>query len=82
MPVPEEGASGVPHKLVPKPLRCAFCDKRANPDDPDLYREVLSWVHGPKLDGPVLRERTGKVAHKDCVDKLRAGQAPDQEELF
>jgi hypothetical protein len=61
---------------------CAFCSNRLDLDDPDNYREVISWVHGPKLDGPVLREQTGRMAHKDCIDKLRQGQAPDQEKLL
>jgi hypothetical protein len=39
-------------------------------------------VNGPKLDGPKLREQTGKLAHKSCIDLLVAGQAPDQERLF
>lgn len=67
---------------VPESLRCPFCHQRVNPDDPDNYHEILSWVHGPKLDGSSLRERTGRTAHKECVQKVKAGQAPDQEELF
>lgn len=48
-------------------------------DDPDLtYREVTSWVTGPKLQHPVLREQTGRRAHKKCIEKLINGQAPDQ----
>ncbi len=51
-------------------------------DDPDaLYREVTSWVHGPKLQGPVLREQTGRLAHKDCIEKLINGESPDQEKI-
>lgn len=61
---------------------CAFCPEPVSDDDQDAYREVVSWVHGPKLDGPKLREQTGRVAHKHCIDNLVAGQAPDQPELF
>lgn len=63
-------------------MNCFFCNKHADLDDPDTYREVLSWVNGPKLDGPKLREQTGRVAHKDCVDKIVLGQHPSQEALF
>lgn len=63
-------------------MDCAFCpDKIEAGEQADVFREVRSWVSGPKLDGPVLREQTGRVAHKRCVDKLIDGQAPDQETL-
>ena len=61
---------------------CKFCFERVNIDDPETYHEVKSWVNGPKLDGPKLREQTGRYAHKSCIDLLVAGQAPDQERLF
>lgn len=61
---------------------CAFCFDPVNTEDEENYREVSSWVNGPKLDGPKLREQTGRVAHKLCVEHLVAGQAPDQPELF
>ncbi len=61
---------------------CWFCLKLADETDPDTYKQVASWVNGPKLDGPVMREQTGLVAHKKCVDNLVHGQAPDQPELF
>ena len=60
---------------------CAFCNQAVNLDDPETYHQVVSWVHGPKLDGPVLREQTGLLAHKDCIQNQIAGQAPDQPEL-
>lgn len=63
-------------------MQCAFCEKQVDLDNTDNYREVTSWVTGPKLDGPVLREQTGRVAHQKCVDNLVHGQAPDQPELF
>jgi hypothetical protein len=63
---------------------CFFCEKAepVNTDDPETYHEAISWVNGPKKDGPVLRTLTGRVAHKTCVDKVIHGQAPDQPELF
>lgn len=51
-------------------------------DDPDaIYREVRSWVTGPKLQGPVLREQTGRIAHASCIRKLIDGEAPDQQPI-
>jgi hypothetical protein len=63
--------------------QCAFdCGQPVDTDDEDNYVEVTSWVNGPKLDGPKLRQQTGRVAHKTCVDKVVHGQAPDQPDLF
>lgn len=62
--------------------QCAFCPNQVIEGNPENYYEVTSWVHGPKLDGPIMRERTGRVAHKKCIDNLAHGQAPDQPELF
>jgi hypothetical protein len=61
---------------------CFFCGDPVNQDAPDLFQEVSEWVSGPKKHGAVLREYTGNVAHGECVEKLKAGQAPDQEPLF
>lgn len=62
---------------------CWFgCGKHLDREDPDNYRQVVSWVHGPKLDGPVLREQTGNMAHSECVQDAINGLAPDQEKLF
>lgn len=63
-------------------MDCAYCPDQISPDDEDAYREVVSWVNGPKLDGPVLREQTGRRAHKKCIEMLIAGQSPEQESLF
>jgi len=63
-------------------MDCVFCNHPVDPDDPENYHEAKSWVTGPKLDHPVLRERTGRVAHKTCVEKLVDGQAPDQEPII
>ena len=68
---------------IMKSLLCEMgCGKVVHDDDKDVYRQVTSWVHGPKLDGPVLREQTGAVAHGECVRRVMAGQAPDQPTLF
>lgn len=60
---------------------CSFCYQPCNIDEVETYREVASWVSGPKLDGPKLRHQTGRIAHQACVDRAVAGQAPDQPEL-
>jgi len=61
---------------------CAFCHKPVEADDPTVHREVISWVSGPKLDSPVLREQTGRLACESCIHKLKLGQAVDQEPLI
>lgn len=77
MPMPQEG-HGVQHV-------CPFCGLKIAPeqlDDPNaIYREVKSWVTGPKLQHPVLREQTGNIAHAVCVQRLLEGQSPDQKPL-
>lgn len=60
---------------------CALCGNPVNMENDENYRQVTSWVTGPKLDSPVLREQSGRVAHKKCIDHLVHGQAPDQPEL-
>lgn len=64
---------------------CHFCLKpftAEESDDPDAtYRQVESWVTGPKAQSPVLREQTGRRAHKACIDKLIDGQAVDQDRI-
>lgn len=61
---------------------CAVCGLDVDVDDPETYHEVKSWVNGPKLDGPKMREQTGEMAHKKCIDLMVAGQAPDQPTLL
>lgn len=61
---------------------CAFCPEQVDTDDEANYVEVTSWVNGPKLDGPKLRQQTGRVAHQRCIDNMVHGQAPDQPDLF
>jgi hypothetical protein len=48
----------------------------------EAYREMTSWVHGPKRDGSTFRNYTGRMAHKECVERAAAGIAPDQKSLF
>lgn len=60
---------------------CAFCELPCSPDHSDTFHEVTSWVHGPKLDGPKLREQTGRIAHKYCVELAVSGQAADQPKM-
>lgn len=61
--------------------RCCFCNRSVEADDPDTFREVISWVSGPKLDSPVLRTQTGQLACRPCIEMMKEGQAPDQETL-
>lgn len=73
------------HELGYEGIVCPMCFERLTPevkDDPDaIYHEVVSWVTGPKLQSPVLRSQTGRIAHKTCIDKLLNGQSPDQEAI-
>lgn len=62
--------------------KCEFCPESVDADDAETYHQVVSWVNGPKLDGPKLREQSGLLAHRKCIDHLVAGQAADQPELF
>lgn len=61
---------------------CWFCQKDVNTDDVNTYRQVTSWVNGPKLDGPKLRIQRPRFAHPKCIENVVAGQAADQPELF
>ena len=64
---------------------CTMCCRAFTPeekDDPNgLYHEVVSWVTGPKLQSPVLRRQTMRLAHVTCVEKVLNGQSPDQETI-
>lgn len=64
---------------------CCMCFESFTPaelDDPnEIYREVKSWVYGKKLQSPVLREQTGRLAHSYCIEKVLDGQSPDQKPL-
>lgn len=73
------------HELAAEGKYCSMCWQEISPeelDDPDsIYREVVSWVTGAKLQSPVLRGQTGRIAHKICVEKVLNGQSPDQESI-
>ena len=73
------------HELGYEGRVCPMCLEVLTPevkDDPDAtYHEVVSWVTGPKLQSPVLRAQTGRIAHKTCIDKVLNGQSPDQEAI-
>jgi len=73
MSVSEAESSGV----------CPFCSLPVDRENPDeFYREVVAWATGPKVQSPVLREQTGRLAHATCIQKQIAGQAVDQPDLF
>lgn len=61
---------------------CKLCGKDINPHDTSSWKEVTGFVGGPKKDSMVGRTDTGKFACTPCIEKLKAGQAPDQENLF
>ena len=73
------------HKIASQGKFCAMCWEEidsALKDDPEaLYHEVVSWVTGPKLQSPVLRTQSGRLAHASCVHKVLDGQSPDQESI-
>ena len=71
----------VPTQGSPGNSSCSFCGRTVEAGDVDTFREVISWVHGPKLDSPVLRTQTGQLACRTCIDRLKEGQAPDQETI-
>lgn len=60
---------------------CPFCSTAISRDGTE-FKEIRVWVSGPKSDGAVLREETGRYAHKECVDKVRQGQSPNQPTFF
>ena len=72
----------VPKEVTSTSGFCIFCNKILEGSDPDVYHEVKAWAHGPKMDSPVLRHQTGKLACRDCIERLKKGQAADQEEIL
>lgn len=73
------------HEAVHAGRICGLCHIEltdAEIDDPNaIYRQVSSWVTGPKLQSPVLRSQTGAVAHRSCIEKVINGQSPDQQSI-
>lgn len=71
--------------IVNAGIRCPFCFKGFTVEeakDPDMtYREVTSWVTGHKSQSPVMRETSGRTAHKACIEKLVAGIGVDTEPI-
>jgi len=61
---------------------CDFCNRPVRTDDPDAYQEIVSWVRGERKGNTALRKYTGMYAHGDCVGKVRAGMAPDENSIF
>lgn len=59
-----------------------FCKEPVDLDSDETYTEQTVLVAGPKKNGAVLASDTGHYACKTCVDRLKAGQAPDQPTLF
>lgn len=63
-------------------VKCFFCPKPVNPHDLGTWKQVTGWVGGPRKDAMTLREDTGEYAHESCILKAKAGQTPDQPDLF
>lgn len=61
---------------------CDFCNRPVRTDDPNAYQEIVSWVSGERKGNTALRTYTGKYAHRDCISKVRAGMAPDENSVF
>lgn len=61
---------------------CAFCPRPVDLHDLSTQHQITGWVSGPKKDGLTLRNYTGKVAHRACIQMQVDGVAPDQLELF
>jgi hypothetical protein len=63
--------------------RCPFCRKDVLMEDLYLH-EITGWESERKQGGANvihLRQRTGKKAHRVCVDKAKQGRT-DQAPLF
>jgi hypothetical protein len=67
-------------------IRCAICTEEIL-SPRAAYQRVAGWerpgkgVHGLSGSSLEVRERTGELAHPDCVAKLKAGVSPGQEVL-
>lgn len=72
-----------PEELERTNRECPFGDGYISDEQfDDAYHEMTSWVHGPKKDGSTYRNYTGRMAHKECIERAAAGIAPDQASLF
>jgi hypothetical protein len=61
---------------------CFFCGNPVNPFDLGTWKQISSWVKGPKANGACLSENTDLYAHDPCVRKAKSGQPPEQGTLF
>ncbi len=61
---------------------CVACDLPVDLDADDTHYETTVWVKGPKRDGAVLREYTGRFMHGECVIMITNGVAPGTEPMF
>lgn len=46
---------------------CLFCEKSVIHADESTYFEVTTWVRGSSRDSAILRDYSGRVAHRECV---------------
>lgn len=82
-PVDAAVRTWTPEELERTSRECAFGDGYiSDAQFEEAYLEMTSWVHGPKKDGSTFRNYTGRMAHKECVERAAAGIAPDQKSLF
>lgn len=82
-PVDAAARKWTPEELERTNRECPFGDGYISDEQfDDAYHEMTSWVHGPKKDGSTYRNYTGRMAHKECIERAAAGIAPDQASLF
>jgi hypothetical protein len=69
---------------------CHFCGRELDPASPSTYRRVTGWErHGLRRPGGgrggsdiSLRELKHEWACSTCIDRLKSGVSPAQEELL
>lgn len=65
-------------------MNCDLCDEPVTVIV-GSYFEVTGWEQVREKGGAnkiAKRKRTGKIAHKRCMEDLIAGNSPDQGHLF
>lgn len=73
-----------PGALSPPPVMCQLC-RRPLTTLTRAYQRVTGWEQKRKAGGTnALRGRRTfhEWAHAECVDRLAAGNSPDQEQMF
>ena len=60
---------------------CVFCQGPCNPHDLHVAEEHRIFIFGQRKNHSALRQPLGIYAHEACIEKQKAGQAPDQETL-